>query len=386
MKMEIKQISAILGDSLKQVFGEESVTATDLTGIVAEGNKLIAGADATIFDKLAYGLLDRVYKVVIGVRKYIPSASNIIRDYETYGAILEKVYYEPINAENNKTWEVTNGSSVDPFTVKLVNTKVKIFSDRTTWEVPFTITEEQIKTAFLSASEMSVFVSGLFDIAENSMSLQVEKVAEFTRANFIGEKIAYDSEETKKGIPVVKLVTDYNTLYPDATVTRDNCLYNKEFLRYASATIRKWQKKLTKYSTLFNNDGFKRFTPVENQRLTFISDFIQQMETYLQSDTFHDEIVKLPQYSELPYWQGTGTKYDTNDCMTINITTSGGKVVNASGIIGIIADEDAMGITIWNERTTSAYNGHGEYTNYFKKADIGLWNDLSENAIVFQLA
>ena len=109
------------------------------------------------------------------------------------------------------------------------------------------------------------------------------------------------------------------------------------------------------------------------------------METYLQSDTFHDEIVKLPQYSELPYWQGTGTKYDTNDCMSINITTSSGKVVNASGIIGIIADEDALGITIWNERTTSAYNGHGEYTNYYKKADIGLWNDLSENAIVFQL-
>ena len=88
----------------------------------------------------------------------------------------------------------------------------------------------------------------------------------------------------------------------------------------------------------------------------------------------------------MAFWKGTDAKYDKNDCMTINITNTGGKVVNASGIIGIIADEDAMWITIWNERTTSEYNGHGEYTNYFKKADIGLWNDLSENAIVFQLA
>ena len=384
--MEIKQISAILGDSLKQVFGEESITATDLTGIVSEGNKLITGADASIFDKLAYGLLDRVYKVVIGVRKYIPSASNIIRDYETYGAILEKVYYEPISAENNKTWELTNGSSVDPFTVKLVNTKVKIFSDRTTWEVPFTITEEQIKTAFLNASEMTVFVSGLFDIAENSMSLQVEKVAEFTRANFIGEKIAYDSEETKKGIPVVKLVTDYNTLYPDATVTRDNCLYNKEFLRYASATIRKWQKKLTKYSTLFNNDGFKRFTPVENQRLTFISDFIQQMETYLQSDTFHKELSEFPSHETVPFWQGSGDYYSFTDVSTIDIKTSGNNTIKATGILGVMFDRDSLGVTNLDRRVTSQYNAKAEFFNNWFKFDAGYFNDMNENFVVFFVA
>lgn len=385
--MQVKQIYEILNGAMKQVYGEETITATDLTGLVSEGNKLIADAGADIFDKLAYGLLDRVYKMVLGVRRYTPSDSNIIRDYETYGAILEKVYYDPINAVENKTWALADGTTIDPFSVSLVKTKVKIFSDKTTWEVPFTITEKQIKTAFLNSGEMSIFISGLFDIAENSMSAQVEKVAEFARANFIGEKIAYDGESDKKGIPVVKLITNYNAIVPEAErVTADNALYNKEFLRYASAEVRKWQKKLTKYSTLFNNEQFKRFTPTENQRLTFISDFIQQMETYLQSDTFHDEIVKLPQYTELPYWQGSGELYSTADCMKINITTSSGQVVSAAGIIGMIADEDAMGITIWNERTTNQYNGHGEYTNYWRKADVGLWNDLSENAIIFQLA
>ena len=47
-------------------------------------------------------------------------------------------------------------------------------------------------------------------------------------------------------------------------------------------------------------------------------------------------------------------------------------------------DVEAIGMTIDNRRLrTSPPNGRGEYTNYFSKADIRYYNDMSENGLVF---
>lgn len=384
--MVVNQIFETLNGAMKQVFGIENIIATDLSGLVSEGNKLIANADADIFDKLTYGLLDRIYRVVVGVRKYEPTNNSVMREFETYGNILEKIYYEPVDAQKNAVWDVVNGGTDDPFKITLVGTKVKFFGDRNSWEIPFSITNDQIKSAFTSVSEMSTFINGLYMIAENSLTAHIEKVTEWTVANFIGEKIHYDSQELKKGIHVVKLVTNYNALYPNDTVTAENALENKNFLRYMSRVIRSYKSKFKKYSTLFNTEQFKRFTNDGDLKMLIISDVQIAMESVLESDTYHNDMVALQGFEPIAYWQGSGEKFDTADCMKINITTSSGNVINASGIVGLMFDVDALGVTVWNKETTSQYNGHNKVTNYWKKCDIGLYNDLSENALVFQLA
>ena len=384
--MLVNQISGILIPSMKQAFGETAITATNLEGLVSEGNKLVASADSSVLDKLSYGLLDRIYMLAIGIRKYEAATNSVIREYETYGNILEKIYYEPIEAQKNATWEVVNGGTDDPFKITLVGTKVKFFGDRNSWEIPFSITNEQIKSAFTSTSELATFINGLYMIAENSITAHIEKVCEWTVANFIGEKIHYDSQGDKKGIHVIKLVTNYNTLHPTDEVTAENALENKNFLRYMSRIIRSYKSKFKKYSTLFNTEQFKRFTNDGDLKMLIISDVQIAMESVLESDTYHNDMVALQGFEPIAYWQGSGEKFDTADCMKLNITTSSGNVINASGIVGLMFDVDALGVTVWNKETTSQYNGHNKVTNYWKKCDIGLYNDLSENALVFQLA
>lgn len=383
--MLVKQIYDVLNPAMKQAFGEEAITATNLTDLVSEGNKLVAGAEASVLDKLSYGLLDRIYKVVIGIRKYETSENSVIREYETYGNILEKIYYEPIEAQKNATWDVVNGGTDDPFKITLVGTKVKFFGDRNSWEIPFSITNDQIKSAFTSTSELATFINGLYMIAENSVTAHIEKVCEWTVANFIGEKIHYDSQEEKKGIHVVKLVTNYNALHPTDEVTTENALENKNFLRYMSRVIRNYKEKFKKYSTLFNTEQFKRFTNDNDLKMLIISDVQNAMESVLESDTYHNDMVALSGFEPVAYWQGSGESFDTADCMKIHINTSSGNEVVASGIVGLMFDVDALGVTVWNKETTSQYNGHNKVTNYWKKCDIGLYNDLSENALVFQL-
>lgn len=383
--MKVNQIFNVLNDSMRQVWGEENVTATDLQGLVNEGNLLLnSDNNERIYDSLYKALLGRIYKIIIGERRYTAQANNIIRDYETYGSILEKIYFEPITATSNGTYELVNGESIDPFKVSLNQIRVKLFTDSNTWEVPFTIQEKQIRQAFTGEYEMGRFINGIYLNADNSLEAQIEKVEEFTIAHFIAKKIQYANSVDAKGIHVLNLLKMYNTI-TSSNLTEDNCLYNKEFLRFASATINKYCAKFERYTTVYNTEQYKRFTPSDKLRLMFLNDFTKQLEMYLDSDTFHESFVKLPNYSGVSYWQGSGTEYDTKSCSTINVVTDSGDAVNVSGVIGMAFDIDALGVTMWDKRTTSQYNGRGEYNNYWLKCNIGLYNDLSENAIVFTI-
>lgn len=58
---------------------------------------------------------------------------------------------------------------------------------------------------------------------------------------------------------------------------------------------------------LFNDGGYTTFTPESDMKMVLLSRFVNTAEVYLQSDTFHNDLVKLSGYSEVPYWQGSGT-------------------------------------------------------------------------------
>src|SRR5699024_10635121 len=93
----------------------------------------------------------------------------------------------------------------------------------------------------------------------------------------------------------------------------------------------------------------------------------------------------LPKYETVPYWQGSGTAYDFDSVSKIDVVTSDGNTVTQSGILGVMFDRHALGISNLDRRVTTNYNASAEfYTNYYK-FDAGYFNDLNENFIVFYL-
>ena len=70
----------------------------------------------------------------------------------------------------------------------------------------------------------------------------------------------------------------------------------------------------------------------------------------------------------------------------IHVKTSSKNEVEASGILGVMFDVNAVGVANLDRRVTSHYNAKAEfYTNYYK-ADAGYYNDLNENFLVFFVA
>lgn len=114
-----------------------------------------------------------------------------------------------------------------------------------------------------------------------------------------------------------------------------------------------------------------------------LTDFKAASGSYLQSDTFHENYVALPNAETIPYWQGSGKGYDFNSVSSINVKTSSGDSVECSGILAVMFDREALGVTNLDRRVTTQYNAKAEFFNNFYKFDAGYFNDLNENFVVF---
>lgn len=379
--MKITQVYSIINSLAKQSFGDTAVTVTDLASFVQMGDTVLSSD--TNKDSFLGTLLDRIGRVVISNRAYEIDDQDVLMDTFEYGAIMQKLYVDYSDAQETSQWALQDGKSVDQYIVKKQTAKQKLFSNIVSWEVQATITDFQLKTAFTSPTEFSAFVNAQFIAMQTSMAVQLEKAISACYANFIGEKIYNSKQDGYAKMGVVKLLTAYKTATGDTSMTAEKARTSVEFLKFAVSQIMLTQKRMKKMSSLFNDEGYRRHTPEDLARVTLLNEFSTNVSTFLQSDTYHKELVELPKYKEVPYWQGSGTDYSFANTSTIDIKTSSGHTIKQSNIIGLISDVEAIGVTIDNRRSKSAYNNRGEYTNYWEKADMGYFNDLSENGVVF---
>ena len=163
-------------------------------------------------------------------------------------------------------------------------------------------------------------------------------------------------------------------------------MYSPEFIRFASLTMANYIDRMSVISTLFNTEGAERFTPRDLLHVVMLADFKNAAAAYLQSDTFHDNYVALPNAETVPYWQGSGTDYGFSDVTAINVVSPQGHSVSVSGVFAVMFDRDALGVSNLDRRTTTNYNAKAEFWNEFHKADMGAWVDPAENGVVFFVA
>lgn len=385
--MKVKQIATILNTVINpEQIGESAVVNEDLSNIVDVGKSLTAaGTFGENFDNFTKALIDQVGKVVFVDRVYTSQGPNLLRDSWEYASVLQKVRCDLPDADDNKTWslaDLTNGSTVDPFVITKPTVTAKYFNSKTTFEVPITLAEEQVKEAFKSPADMNRFMSMIENRVLMKKALCTEAMSKRTLNNLIAQKIHANSN-------VVNLLKDYNTAYTK-TLTAATCLSDPDFLKYCAKTIMMYKKYIGEASMLYNNDGYVTFTPEDKLEFTVLSEFSKDLQVYMYADTYNKEFVQLDGYSEVAYWQGSGTKNEFNEISKIDVkalTADGTEfTVSQTGVVAVMYDRDAAAICNENTRVTSIYNPKAEYWNYFYKYDCAYMNDTAENCIVFIIA
>lgn len=375
--MEFKQVYELMNGVTTEVLGDSAVVLEDLSNVVDIGTAVIS---ASAMDKYVKSLVDHIGKVIFVNRPYAGSAPSVLMDGWEYGSILQKITYDDLpEATENESWDLVNGQSYDPNVFTQPTVSSKFFSKRTTFEIPMSFAERQVKSAFDSAAQLNAFFSMIHNAIEKSMTVKTDGLVSRTVNNMIGETL-----KAGKASMAVNLLALYKEKFPtDATVTAANCIYHPEFIRYASFIMKLYSDRMAKLSTLFNQGAKERFTTKDLQHIVLLAEFESSAGVYLQSDTFHNEFTSLPTAETVPFWQGSGTDYSFTSTSKIHISTASGTEITQDGILGIIFDRDALGVSNLDRRVTTDYNAKGEFFNNWFKADAGYFNDMNENFVVF---
>lgn len=384
--MLVKQIYDLTNDVVKETLGENVLLKEDLSNLVDVGTAVF---NANAVDNYVRKLVDHIGKMVFVNRPYRGGVPSVLMDSWEFGSVLEKVSGDLYDATENETWDLQDGQTYNQDIFYKPKAVVKFYNSKTTFEIPMSFTERQLKESFSNATQLNSFLSMLMNDVEKSLTIKIDALIQRTINNMICETIYDDygsaALASKSGVKAINLLYLYNNAF-SKQLTAAQAILDKDFIRYASLQIMLYVGRIQKMSRLFNIGGQARFTPEDMLHLVMLDEFKASANVYLQSDTFHDEYTKLPNAESVPFWQGSGTGYAFADTSKIYVTTSENHDVTATGVLAVLWDRDALGVSNPDRRVTTHYNAKAEFYNNYYKHDASYFNDFNENMIVFFIA
>ena len=375
----------------KEVLGKTDLIQEDLTGIVDMGTEVF---NQNAIDNYVKSLVNHIGKVVFVNRPYSGKVPSVLMDAWEFGSVMEKISADIPQAEENESWKLTDGTEYKQDVFHKPTVTAKFFNSKVTFEVPVSITERQVKESFSSAAQLNGFLSMIYNAVDKSMTIKTDALIMRTinnmiaetldadKAAFGGSTVNYSSASTVRCVNLLKL---YNTA-KGTKLTAATAILDPEFIRFAAYQMGLYADRLGSISTLFNVGGKERFTPKDALHTVLLSDFAKAAQAYLYADTYHNEQVLLPKAETVPSWQATGTDYAFANVSKIDVKSASGKTISISGVLGVMFDRDALGVTNSDKRVTTNYNAKAEFFNNYYKFDAAYFNDTNENFVVFFIA
>lgn len=382
-------IGTILNQIVTQATGKAQITPTNTSEFTAVAQTgLLAG-----YDNLMGAISQVLSKTIISTRPYSRKFQGLEADNIRYGNHVRKINYVDREWEDGSRLPLTTGVPVDDQAPTLDEVLQTNFYGQNDYEIPWTLFSNQIDVAFQNADELGAFISGKLQNISDMTEQKHESMARMILANLIAGIISINNAPQ-----IVHLVTEYNayvgnTTPKTLTELRASSEYGS-FVKWIYGRVAQISAMLTERSLIYHQNvtdkEISRHTPYDKQNVYLLSEERFQMEARVLADTYHDNYLKLADTAILNFWQSIKAPNQLNITPTY-MGTNGSLVtpeasVNQSNVFGLITDVEAAGYTIVNQRTTSAaYNGKGEFQNFWLKFTDRYWNDFTENAVVLLL-
>lgn len=385
-----QQIKTLLNDVIEDLTGQSAaIQDIDTTDLVSMGKAI---SSMELLDGWYGKLVNRLAKTVYFVRVYDPKrARSILRDEHEYGAFVQKVYYTAPDFVDNPEYGIPSSGSYtqhSPYDVSaVVAVDAKIFGGQGTFALEIIRPVDQIRSAFLSDSEMMRFIDGIYLTIENKLKLAEEALVSTAVCTAMAADI--------NGGNVRNLLTEYNTLHANDTgfeaLTAAQALTDADFLKFASKEINQLISYMEDMSTAYNVNGYMTFTDRDNLVVEMLSDAAAAFDTYASADTFHNELIALPRYEKVNKWQFTGQSGKGFDNLSsIDIIHDDFKTqanptgeITETGIIAFVHDIEHVAAYFGHRRSWEKYNERDDIYIHGETARKGYAVDLNANGMVF---
>ena len=391
--MHAKDASTIVNTLYQEMTGATDITVVDASNIIDIGKQLqkVSSVD-TIYKSIA----DKVGKVVIKNKLYTGKFPNLLRDGWEFGSIMETLRVKPYTAVADPSHNPVSGNDYQLTNYQSGGVVAKYFTDYDNFEFVYWKPTDQLWSAFNSMDEMVRFLGAIEIAVANSLTVRLQGLAKTAINNMIAQTVHTDFPDTSsegynansyaRSINVLKLYNDMS----GSALTVENCRQSAEFLKFFIKLVMNTYDRLQDMSKIFNIDGEDTFTKAEDINLVVLSTVANDIKVNMQSDVYHKDLVSLPNYETVPYWQASGTAYNESVIGEINVTIKTGDSTTATvelpGILGVMFDKNAIGINCEKRKTTTFYHPDLDQTKFFDKYFAQYYNDFSENFVVFFVA
>lgn len=379
-------IGTILNQIVTQATGKAVITPTNTSEFVTVAQTgLLAG-----YENLMGSISQVLSRTVMSTRPYYRHFQGLEADSIRYGNHVRKINYIDRDWEDGSRLPLTTGVPVDDQSPTLDDVLQTNFYSQNDYEIPWTLFSNQIDVAMSGPDELAAFITGKLQNISDMTEQKHESLARMALVNLIAGVI-----NTGSPYQVVHLVSEYNTYCgysPVKTLTdiRGDALEYEKFVKWVYGRVAQISAMLTERSIIYHQNvtgkDISRHTPYDRQNVYLLSSERFQMESSVLADVYHDNYLRMSDTAILNFWQSISSP-DTISVTPTFMLSDGSlddsTAVSQTNVFGIICDTEAAGYTIVNQRTTNAaYNGKGEFQNFWLKFTDRYWNDFTENAVV----
>lgn len=392
--MTFKQSATLLNSVMAQM-GGASLTATNEAEFVAVATTALQAG----YDQLNKAISQVLTKSIYSSRAYSPIYPSLERDTAVWGGIVRKVTILDLDLMDDAAFSLTDGQTgPDPFLVNKQKAVQFNFYGGNVKELVVTTTEDQLRQAFSSSADFGSFMAAQAQNLVNQLNQKIEAESRITVNNMIAAAITADSNER-----VIHLLTEYKAATGNATITAANYLSAAEFEPFAKwmygrlNTLKRFMAErtsmfhanITSYNGAALSKSIMRHTPEEYMNIYMLSEFMDQVDSSALSGIYNEEILQIGNFERVNYWQSIKAPDSIN--VVANVLQADGScaateaAVEATGIVGVLFDYEACGITLIDEGVRSIENPRGRYFNSWYSWTSRWFNDQTENFVVLQL-
>lgn len=371
------------GDGYIETWSETPITELDVSNI-SDFGQAYEDLDQESQMKFKENLITLVTKQVFVAKEYTKWGIDITRSFDSGNGVLQKIRM-PLQYDAEDSTSVFENPQ--DYLQHFVDFEVtsKYFYKPATKRLTVTISDNILRGLFLSMDNASKFIAMIWNSVNNTMAIHLDTLS-MAVINTATAAVLKQGQVTQK----YNLLEMYNT-FAGNTLTVEQALRDAGFHKYAKSIIMRTKDMMSAPSGLYNMARIVSQTTDRDSYFWTLSDFTRTADEYLLSDTYHKDLVKIPNSTSVNRWQGTGEDGSFGEVSKISIkTTFPGSTVpetfEQDGIIAIIANKDAVAITDIEESTTSEYKAKDRYTAFYPQHVSKSQIDLDEDYVVFYMA
>ena len=388
--MTFEQAASILNAIHGQVTGEDSLAPVNTSEFVSVATKTIAAG----YDPVLKAITQMVTRTIFSIRPYERQFRGIMMDSQKWGAVVRKMAISDKDWEDSQEFDLEEGQSIDMFKVNKPNVLQLNFYGAVVYQRHYTIFKDQLDSAFTGPEQFGRFMTMVTQNCMDIIEQTHENIARATVGNFILGKVAAAGLAGSDG--VVHLVTEYNAETGESLTS--STIYDPDnignFVKWVYARVADltdlMRERSLKFQIQVTGHEINRHTPLNRQKVYMFSKFLEEINARVKADTYHNNFLEMADVEAVTFFQNIETRQTVKGTPTY-LNTDGTLItsdsaVTVNNILGVIFDEDALGMTVVNQwSAVTPLNAAGGYWNQYYHFTERYYNDFSEKGIVLLL-